>query len=173
MSQASNAAILSIGACANDGRPDFYVRVDLATSISSGLHVDASTIKWWMSQEDSARQSLFQETRTLRDSLLLFAHWLGETMHNPNAPENVYSTEVVCELWGYPAQFDLTILGGAYRALEMKIPWHYRAPRCLRTAAALFPSIERVQPKVAHDSLEDAKAQMQWLENILQYKNAP
>lgn len=172
LSTAANAAILSIGACANDGRPDFCRNVDLATCMQAGLKVDASTIQWWMQQSDEARAA-FQppagrEGWSLREALESFAAWLrapvdGETVRG----------QVECELWAFPAQFDVTILGEAYKALGMKEPWHYRAPRCLRTAAALFPGVERVLPNkerghggAAHTALADAKAQMEWLEKI-------
>ena len=164
LSTSANAAIVSIGACANDGRPDFYVRVDLATCMQAGLKVDASTIQWWMQQSDAARKALFEDVRPLRDALLLFAHWLGSGTH---AKDEGYG-QVECELWAYPAQFDVTILGEAYKALGKKEPWHYRAPRCLRTAAALVPEVERITSSTEHDALADAKAQMCWLGGILE-----
>lgn len=167
MSTAANAAIVSIGACANDGRADFYCRVDLATCMQAGLKVDASTIQWWLRQSEEARAALLVDVRPLRHALLLFAHWLGQSIHTKSEPGEKYRQSVECELWAFPAQFDVTILNEAYRALGMKEPWHYRAPRCLRTAAALAPQVERVSTGVAHDALADAKSQMRWLENIL------
>lgn len=165
MSTSANAAIVSIGACANDGRPDFYMRVDLESCMHAGLKVDASTIMWWMQQNDEARKALYDGARSLRDALLLFAHWLGQSMHTTSDPGEAYG-QVECELWAYPAQFDVTILSEAYKAFGKKEPWHYRAPRCLRTAAALFPGVERVKADTEHDALSDAKAQMAWLEKI-------
>lgn len=170
MSTAANAAIVSIGACANDGRPDFEVRVDLASCMKAGLVVDASTIGWWLQQGDEARAALRDDPKSIETALLRFDDWLHGDMDAP-----AYSSKPVeCELWGFPAQFDVTILEQAYKALGLATPWHYRAPRCLRTAAALFPKAERVLPNkerghggAAHTALADAKAQMEWLGNIL------
>lgn len=165
MSTSANAAIVSIGACANDGRPDFYMRVDLESCMHAGLKVDASTIQWWMQQSDEARKALFADTVPLRAALYEFDFWLGVVLPRIRASE-INFKQVECELWAYPAQFDVTILGEAYKALGKKEPWHYRAPRCLRTAAALFPGVERVKADTEHDALSDAKAQMVWLEKI-------
>lgn len=164
MSTSANAAIVSIGACANDGRPDFYMRVDLESCMNAGLKVDASTIQWWMQQSDEARKALCIEAWSLEDTLVMFSAWLGAT--NNVSLDPIAFKQVECELWAYPAQFDLTILGEAYNALGRPQPWHYRAPRCLRTAAALFPGVERVKADTEHDALSDAKAQMAWLEKI-------
>lgn len=156
MSTASNAAITQIGACANDGRPPFKATVTLRSSMKAGLHVDASTIMWWMQQSDEARASLCDAAQPLDEALLSFASWL-EYQGKP----------IECELWAFPAQFDVTILGEAYRAEDMTIPWHYRAPRCLRTAVALSGVEKPAESGVKHDALADAQWQMGWLDVVL------
>lgn len=167
MSTHANAAIVSMGACANDGRPDFYARVDLQSCMALGLKVDASTIMWWLQQEKAAQLALCGQGHSLSGALQNFAKWLK--LNNQSDDDH---KPVECELWAFPASFDVTILEQAYKALGMRTPWHYRAPRCLRTAAALFPNVPKVTATTKHDALADAKAQMQWLEAILQEAKA-
>jgi hypothetical protein len=163
MSTAANAAITQIGACANDGREPFKATVTLHSSMSAGLKVDGSTIMWWMQQSDEARASICDASQPLREALIAFSSWLG-----------YQGKPVECELWAYPAQFDVTILGEAYRALAMTQPWHYRAPRCLRTAVALAPGVEKpTDVGVKHDALVDAQYQMAWLDVVLKVLNVP
>ena len=169
MSTAANAAIVQIGACANDGRDDFSIRVRLASSVKAGLSIDPYTVEWWLTQSDAARTSVFgakavEDRRSLEFALHSFANWLG-THHNNDGTLGAQPVE--CELWALPAQFDVTILGEAYRALNMTPPWHYRAPRCLRTLTSLFPDVPRIKSELEHDALADAKAQMQYLEALL------
>lgn len=161
MSTAANAAITQIGACTNDGREPFKATVTLHSSMAAGLRVDGSTIMWWMQQSDEARKSICDSTQPLKEALIAFASWLGYEGGR---------TGVVCELWAYPAQFDVTILGEAYRACGFDVPpWHYRAPRCLRTLALVCPSVDKAlfEASVEHDALSDAQAQMCWLDAML------
>lgn len=157
MSTAANAAIVQIGACANDGRSDFQVNVDLASSMKAGLTIDPDTIKWWFAQSDEARASVSRTGFTLDEALSSFSAWLRGGKLGA----------IDCELWAFPAAFDVTILSSAYRAVGLKEPWHYRSPRCLRTLAAICPEVPRVTPTVAHDALADAKAQMKWAEQMI------
>ena len=164
MSTSSTAAITQIGACASDGRAPFKATVNLQSSVDAGLKLDLSTIEWWMQQSDGARASVFSGARICLDEALVgFADWLyGSTTQFMQGAK-----PIECELWAYPAQFDVTILDSAYRACKLEIPWHYRAPRCMRTLASLYPDVARVKAELEHDALSDAQAQMTWLELML------
>lgn len=166
MSLKSNAAIVSIGACANDGRPDLSLNVYLTSSAAAGLNVDPDTMLWWIKAGKEVQKALIHETRTLEEALTSFSDWLGTNLEDP-------SKGVECELWAKPAAFDVVILGSAYAALGKRVPWHYRAPRCLRTALALAPHIDSMQPEsdFKHTALNDAKYQMGQLEQVLKHLN--
>src|SRR5258708_35803043 len=67
MSTNNNAAITSIGAVRfwlNVKQAEFtmdqlfYMNVDLESCFHKKLHIDPQTIKWWMQQDDVARQVL-------------------------------------------------------------------------------------------------------------------
>lgn len=169
MSTASNAAITQIGVVFNQGRAPFKSNVRLKSSVAAGLQVDLPTIEWWMKQSDAARQSLFAGERCdLTEALCALSDRLG-TYHLRDG--SLGAPAVECELWAYPAQFDVTILDSAYRACKLEIPWHYRAPRCMRTLASLYPDVTRVKAELEHDALSDAQAQMAWLELLLAEHN--
>ena len=62
MGNNSNSAIIAIGAVAfslDSGVYDkFYANVHLQTSLDAGLKVDGSTVEWWLTQSENARESI-------------------------------------------------------------------------------------------------------------------
>lgn len=163
----ASSVILSIGAVrfGPDGLSDeFYVRVNTDSCLSAGLRIDGNTLAWWMEQDNAAR-TVFSETgiplpAALRDLATSF-DW--------------DNTRVYCN----GLNFDLPILDTAYRACGQLAPWAYYNARDYRTIKYELPketfrSLE-VKPAVAHNALEDAKAQALTLLAIrrLQRENCP
>lgn len=62
-----------------------------------------------------------------------------------------------------PPSFDIVIIESAMRALGIETPWHYRAPRCLRTIVALTGVTESAPGADAHNALSDARTQVETL----------
>jgi len=153
MSTKPNAAIVAIGAVEFNMEvrsigKKFYTRVSLASNIEASRDIAANTILWWMKQSDEARAEITSvDNRSLLDALLAFnneiLNWL---------PPNYF-------LWGNGANFDPVILGSAYEKFGFAIPWNFRNIRCYRTAIAILPQQEYIKPTVAHNALEDARAQ--------------
>lgn len=91
MSTAPNAAIASIGACrfaiGGDGIGDwigdtFHVHVSLANCQRHGLAIDASTVLWWLGQDDNARSALIggqQDAAPLVTALEALANFIDAT----------------------------------------------------------------------------------------------
>lgn len=154
MGNGPQSAILSIGAADFDSDRTFLVNVDLQSCLDAGLKVDGSTIMWWLGQSAEAREALGKRALPLRDALQQFREWLC------SAP-----VAWVGELWAYPASFDLVIIENACRAVGVSVPWHYRAPRCLRTLAAVAgvpkPS------ETPHEACKDAQMQVGWAKACL------
>ena len=71
-----DAAIVAIGAVAFDTSTlaidpcKFFVAVDLESSVRSGGVMDASTVMWWMQQDEVARRILLKDTSQLGVALL-------------------------------------------------------------------------------------------------------
>lgn len=93
------------------------------------LHRDERTVKWWSEQSDEA-QAAFADPVDLRVALGRFSNWLCDVS------ENIYVSSTGLSnirLWSHGPAFDPPILAAAYRAVDLPVPWHYRAPRDTRT----------------------------------------
>lgn len=152
------AAIVALGAVAFSAEggilDTFYNTIDLASAIHAGGQIDASTVVWWMAQGDEARKELTKKSPPLQQVLQEFAIWLG-------------GKSPVAGIWGNGAGFDNVILRQTYRRAKLKEPWHFAMDRCFRTMAAVFPDAKRVKPALAHNALEDARAQALTLIEIM------
>lgn len=124
----------------------FYVKIDSTTCTENGFHVDDATIAWWSKQNLDAYNEAFSGTMDIRVALLEFAEYLH---HLPTAPL----------IWGNGASFDNVLMSEAFKILGMKQPWKYADDRCYRTLKALYPQIPYIKPTIAHNALQDAKAQ--------------
>jgi len=152
------AAIVSIGAvyfddCGRTG-DEFYNRVSLDSYLQAGLTVDASTIAWWMKQNDQARREISgqDETYSIQEALKAFSEFVGS-----NDPF----------VWGNGSDFDNVILGNAFRTIGLPIPWSFYKNRCYRTLKSLFPEIDAPSNAGAHNALNDAEKQALHASRIL------
>lgn len=151
LSTHGDAVILSIGAVEFDGGElgrSFNTRIDIDSCLGHGLKVDGKTIVWWMGKPDEARILFDLPTVSLERALID----LRESFE--------WKDKLV---WCNGMNFDLPILENAYRALGLATPWKYYNGRDYRTVKGMFSqdviNSVRVEPVVAHDALDDAKAQ--------------
>jgi hypothetical protein len=124
-------------------------------------HVDLATVYWWMAQGQIARNRLILghagalNAMKAADQLMHFIKQHG--------------TDDV-KVWSYGAASDLVWLRHFLHIAGYPEPWSYRNERCLRTVAATLPPAHRPEPKIAHDALSDALAQVEWLCNIVAHR---
>ena len=171
MGTGNDAAIVAIGAVAFDAGNDyllpapegeFYTPVSLASSMEVGLKCDASTILWWLEQEDAARQELTGRTVPLRQALSQFAGWVERL-----GPEKRNRT-----VWGNGARQDIVWLSSAFSACGMVLPWSRRGDRCYRTMKNMYPALGMPPfDGVKHTALVDARMQALHLLKILKGKS--
>ena len=109
---------------------------------------DPSTERWWADQSEAAK-SAFNERIELKRGLERFANW------HTAATSGVESST----LWANGPHFDEAILAACYRAVDLKVPWHYRAPRDCRTIWEAAGGIDLPFEGTAHNALDDAKHQ--------------
>ena len=148
-----NSVILSIGAVAFDENgihDEFYVNVDLENSIALGFGIDPSTVYWWLKQDSVAGSVLGERLETVEDSINQLFCFI----------ENIHADEV----WANSPSFDLVMLKNAYEKAGDKTNWNFWQERDFRTFLSLTGA-SRVCPSIAHNALEDAKAQAQTLIN--------
>ena len=159
----STAVILSIGAVefgpSGLGRT-FYQNIDIDTCFAHGLTASASTLKWWMGQSPEARDEAFADYApslyaVLQDFIDAF-DWRDK------------------RVWANGADFDLPIVGNALRAVGLSEPWLFYNSRCYRTLKNTIPKAVynalKIEPRLAHNALEDAIAQALTTNAMLNYQ---
>jgi len=152
MGKGPEAVICSIGAVQFDIEtgeigPIFYKSIDMDSCVEIGMQFDSSTIRWWLKQEEQARNAINHELGvSIAEALIKFGRFFPTTAN----------------LWSH-ASFDSVILNSAYRLLKLPVPWHYRKTRDLRTLKAmahlLGSDIEETKPDHPHHALDDAISQ--------------
>lgn len=164
----SNSIILSVGIVQFDlytgelGN-EFYSTIDSVDSRSYGLTSDPSTVDWWLKQDKSVRDKLYQNTKALKQVLEEITIYLQSSCESSKF------------LWGNSARFDLGLLENAYTKCGVNTPWAFWNERCCRTVVALNPNIKDSMPKPegAHDPIVDCKYQIEYVVRTIQsLKNA-
>lgn len=119
------------------------------------LHRDPETVKWWNDQSPEA-QAAFDNPVDLRHALALFAEWFVHFDHGNYESPNI-------KIWANDPHFDVSILAAACHVVGIFAPWHYRAPRSMKTATDLagLTRDEYAISDVKHHALHDAIAQAQ------------
>lgn len=158
-----NAVIAQIGLVAFDlgghitSKVGVNIHVDPADAMREGQKADWSTIKWWLVQNEAARQLMANRNgHPLRDALIRVTDFVTENCGPKVRP------------WGNGSTFDITLLEQAYRLVGRKVPWEFRQVRDLRTLADIEPAyhVNRPRPEREHDALADAMAQTDWAQRL-------
>lgn len=164
---AHSAVILSIGACEFDrelgriGRT-FYCKVDMQSCLDAGLTISASTIKWWMQQDEAARKEAFSGSTHLRLALEKLNHWVKP---GPNWLKRAPSKQCI---WANSPSFDMKIIRHAYKVMDLDchLP-EFRLERDVRTLKSFYPSIKVDMVGTAHNALDDCVYQAKLVAAIL------
>lgn len=138
----------------------FYDR--LGKRCKYALDRDPETVKWW-SEQSAEAQAAFADPVDLRDACMRFAVWLESLHPGPIAPRYPDAINFDLRIWANDPQFDVSILEAVYHAVNLPVPWHYRAPRSLRTiteaAGMTRDDFAEFNFGTAHNALDDAIAQ--------------
>jgi hypothetical protein len=152
-----DSAIVSIGAVFFDLDTgeiggEFYRGIDADSACKYG-RVTGSTITWWLTQSEAARQAIVAGKTPLNEALDQLA---GFYKAHPKAP-----------IWGNGSTFDVSILEHAYwRVFDRAAPWAFWNVRDCRTIKELGDAIGYQIPKLAgtaHNALDDARHQAMWV----------
>lgn len=155
----ADAVIMSIGAVKFDidhGVCDeaFYVSVSIDSNHEAAQrHISEDTILWWMEQSKEAQRVFSEPKSTLCSALVDFQEWVDHDNY---------------QVWSNGADFDVPMLAHAYHTNGLTAPWKFYNARCFRTMKSLV--VAKTVPKpvneCAHNALQDAITQAQWLINI-------
>lgn len=148
-------ALLSIGAVVFDPINqkdasefiDFEKIIDIQSCIDIGGTVSGSTFKWWLTQNQEARNKIAKpETSSIKVDVV-FSN-LAQFM----------KTNKVKYVWGHGSTFDCVIAENYFKKLNTKVPWQYYNTRDTRTIFGLT-GITRTEITIKHSALEDARGQ--------------
>lgn len=160
MGNTSYSSVISIGAVSFDidsGERfnQFYQKIDFKSCLDVGLGVDASTIEWWLKQNEEARKLATQKGDNIYDVLKLFSEWFE--LENKNS-----------YIWGNGARFDMGLLEDAYIRCKLDIPWSFRNELDLRTMVFLDPATKNGTKfeGIRHDPISDCNYQIDYLTKI-------
>lgn len=158
MSTKTNAAIVSIGACAFDIDNQneeitrkFEVQVSLQSNQNEGRDISASTVEWWLRQSPEAQAALFKDpVVNLRQGITMFRMWV----------QNLRPKAV--RVWAKDPDFDTVILKTAFDQFREIWPFEYWASRSVRTITELaYPNGDEPNTRVGvhHSAADDAVTQ--------------
>ena len=146
----STSVITQIGACYFDRYTgeigtEFLVNISPQSCIKYDLTMDWDTIKWWMNQPKENWS------------------WMDDCQSLLMALNQFYDFARKCETAWAHATFDFPILMNAYKAINHKVPFHYRAMRDIRTLVDLagLPYNKEKKNKT-HNALDDCKYQVKY-----------
>jgi hypothetical protein len=137
-----------------------YVRLTWQDQIDAGRTVSEHTIRWWLQQDDAARQALEGESVSLRGALVALTKF--------------YIARDCGRLWANGPSFDVSILDHAFAHDGMlTAPWKYNAARDMRTIRDLVPPDfgDDIPLATAHNALDDAVWQARYVRAALCYLN--
>lgn len=161
LSTAPNASIMSIGAVLftfEDGiTAEFKRNISLKTQYDLGLHVDPDTVAWWKSQPPEIFKGMREGTVELESALTDLQAFAKPTKY----------------IWSNGSAFDTPIVESALRALGRRPFWKYWDAMCFRTIMNMTGTNFNQLSKARvghHDSLSDAKFQVEVLMRVLNGK---
>lgn len=153
-----NGIFTNIGVCMFDPEteeigPVFYRAVSWESSVEAGRTITPDTIKWWMGQDELARQELLRDGEPLGKVLEDLRDFL---------PGDV-------KVWGNGSNFDIGKLETAYGYYN--IPWKFWNIRDVRTVVDLAEGL--VSRKdipftgTKHNALDDAIHQAKYVSKMI------
>lgn len=157
---AAKSVVLAIGAYGKDKLGNefkHYVRIDTDSQLAKGRKIDASTMKWWMTQNPNAKTIFDEKEDDTYASLTHFFHEIEGSFHMDEMT-----------VFGNGANFDITIIEDLLSDFDVKVPWKFWNIRCYRTIKNMRPQIKMLRQGVHHNALDDAKSQFEHLERLVE-----
>jgi len=167
MGNKSYAAIIQIGACFFDqmtgeiGRK-YSINIDLQSALDRGLRVNGDTIYWWLQQSEDARKSILPMVNgeiVSHDIVVALSTFMAFV--TAEKTDDFVGAERV---WSHSG-FDYNLLQDAFEVCKLPWPFHYRAPKDIRTltyCADIDPKSYK-SDGLEHNALDDAIFQVRYV----------
>jgi hypothetical protein len=159
LSTDTDTAVVSIGACLFDIKTGeipstFYMSLQLQDQFDNGRKVSESTLKWWFTQNDSAKSVFRENAMPPKEALDLFSNWL--TLNVPDIRKR--------KVWGNGSGFDVSIMEHMYKASSIPVPWTFGNIMDFRTFRRFMADGAKVENiGTHHNALDDALSQAQFV----------
>lgn len=144
--------------------PEMHMHIDPQSCVDAGLHMDVSTIMWWMKQDAEARAG-FEYPHKIR---------LESAMQRLNAFLSLNCPVEEIRPWGNSARFDLGIISDAANAVGAKRNlWMFYNELDVRTLTFFNPSIKENMKfeGTPHNAIDDCKHQIKYCSAIFNSLN--
>ena len=131
------------------------INVDSEDCEKYGLNCTASTVKWWLQQDNETIKKLFENPKPLKDSLIILLDFLKDADY----------------IWQH-SSFDAPILNNAIKKVGLVNSIHYRTWKDLRSAEYCL-GIDKSKFSFvgkAHYSIDDCLFQIKYLVSGLKRK---
>ena len=150
------AVPFNMGVLSGQGKA-FYEKVDIDSSLSRGMNVSGSTLRWWFDQPHEAQQAMLANAQPLEDVLALLEKYV--TDH--------YSAEL--QVWCNGLSFDFPRLKDAFDLCDRSLPWEYWQERDMRTIVSLAPKVKEAYARrgTPHNALDDCYNQIRLLRGCM------
>lgn len=147
------AVIVQIGACFFDRETGeigetFKVNVDPISAVKAGLKMDPQTVCWWLTQSESARNSVLSEPKLdINTAMVQLNQFLSPAKH----------------IWSH-ATFDFCIIMEVLNLLGVKPKFSYKDARDIRTLSHLTGNkkFDGNREGTHHDALDDCLHQVKY-----------
>ena len=149
----AGCVIRSIGAVAFDPRTprlgaEFYKNITEEDQIACGAFKDPSTIKWWDSQGDSAKEILEPNQMDLKTVV--------------NGFNNFWKENKLKFAWSQGSNFDSVLWEATCKLVGVRPPWQFYNTRDTRTVYDMAGLNTKTIPRkgIYHYALDDCKHQV-------------
>jgi hypothetical protein len=153
-----DSVVVSMGAVFFDEHRlggEFYARLDMQQQLRVGRKVSASTLQWWLKQNEAARLEAAKDGDVIELALTQFVMFV-----NSNNAEPV--------LWSNGPAFDAVIIESLMVQFHISVPWKFWNLRDFRTFKEFVAGNAPLEKTgVAHNALDDAKAQAKYVSKHL------
>lgn len=171
LSLRTDAAIVSIGAVALDKNLEvcgqFYCPVEIQSCISHKMRVSASTLRWWLTQDQEVKKAALNGDIPIFNAIREFVVWLND---------GEQWKEAQCHVWANGPEFDCAVLINAYFQVfpyyaQETAMWNYRKVQSLRTLWLLNEDLnlgcKYMDNLPKHNALFDAYREAMFVRDVL------
>lgn len=172
LGKGDNTTVFQIAACAFDISSGEILKIfNQIANIEkdNDIPIDGSTLLWWLKTDRDLLLSLLykgnKEGINQKDMFINFKKWTEQTQEEAGDSRDVF-------LWGNGILFDNKLIQSKMKQYDIEYPIFYRNDRDMRTIVELaalksgvqtekeFRDMNRCEGLIAHDGLDDVKAQI-------------